>query len=73
MEEPILDYVKRRLQEHKGEWAIISRDTDVDYSVVVRIAQGINTNPTITNVQPLVDWFAAKDTMLEQLRSRASA
>ena len=71
MDEPILEYVRRRLQEHKGEWAMISRDTEVDYSIVARIAQGINQNPTIANLQPLVDWFAAKDAMLEQLRARA--
>ena len=73
MDEPILDYVVRRLQEHKGEWARISRDTKVEYSIVARIAQGINTNPTITNLQPLVDWFTENDAMLLRLRAKASA
>lgn len=72
MEEPILDYVSRGLNEHKGQWPAIARDTGVDYSTICKIAQGVRANPTIANLQPLMDWLRARDAMLEQVRRKTA-
>ena len=71
--EPILDRVRRRLEEHKRYWAQLSRDTEIDYSTVHRIATGRSENPELGNVQKILDWCDARDAMLKQLQTRASA
>lgn len=74
MTEPMLDYVVRRLNEHKGEWPRIEKDTGVDYDTIAKIAQGARTNPTIENLQPLYDWCVARDEMTARLsRKKVSA
>lgn len=73
MDEPILEYVKRRLDEFRGEWPTIARESGVNYWTVLNIASGKSPNPEVQNLQPLIDWFAAKDAMLKQLHERAGA
>ena len=68
MAESILDYLTRRLIEEKGNWPQISKDSGVEYNTIAKIAQGVRTNPTIANVQPLLNWFEARDEMLRKLR-----
>lgn len=73
MTESMIEYVQRRLQEHKGEWTRISKDTNVDYSVLARIGQGVNTNPMIENLQPLYDWLQAREKMMDAVRRKEAA
>ena len=61
LNEPIIEYVRRRLNEHKGEWPVIHRESGVEYDRIAKIAQGRAKNPTLAKIQPLVDWFAAWD------------
>ena len=61
LNEPIMEYIRRRLNEHKGEWPVIHRESGVEYDRIAKMAQGRATNPTLENVQPLLDWFAAWD------------
>jgi predicted transcriptional regulator len=56
--ESILVFVKRRLNENKGILTRVSRDCDVPYSTLMKIAQGVVTNPRIGTVQKLSDYFA---------------
>lgn len=72
MAEPILDFLSRRLNEHKGMWPKIEAQTGVDYDAIARIAQK-RTNPVLSNVQPLLDWFEAWDEMQAKLKHKASA
>lgn len=55
--EPILTFVRRRLDESRGEWVEISRISGVPYHTLTKIAQGTTPNPRIETVQRLVDYF----------------
>lgn len=72
MDEPILTYVRRRLEEFKGHWPLISDESGVSYATIANISSGKSSNPELENIQPLLDWFAAKDASNEKpLRKRA--
>jgi len=68
MDEPILKFLQRRLNESKGDWPKIAETTGVPYGTVVNIAQGKSTNPTLSSVQPLIDYYRELDAMVERLR-----
>lgn len=72
LSEPILDYVRRRLAEYKGEWPQIANDCQIDHSTVYRIAGGKSTNPELEKIQRLIDWFHARDTMLAKLHGESA-
>jgi hypothetical protein len=71
--EPILPYLQRRLNEHKGMWPKIAEETGLNYDMVAKIAQGLRPNPVLSNIQPLLDWFVARDEMLEKLKKSAAS
>jgi hypothetical protein len=73
LNEPIIEFLRRRLNEHKGMWPMISKETGVEYDTLAKIAQGVRTNPGLSNIQPLLDWFEARDEMLAKLGKTASA
>lgn len=73
LNEPIIDFLRRRLNEHKGMWRLIHEETGVAYDMICKIAQGVRDNPVLSNIQPLLDWFEARDEMLQKLRKTASA
>lgn len=60
-EENILAFVKRRLDEARGQWPDISRATGVPYFTIANIVQGKSADPRIGTLQPLVDWFRQRD------------
>lgn len=67
-EESILGYVKRRLEEFKGQWPQIAKDTTVPYGTISNIASGKSPNPEVGSLQPLIDWFQARDEMRAKLK-----
>lgn len=67
MPEPIIDFLVRRLNEHKGVWPKISEETGVEYDTIAKIAQRRRPNPRLSNVQPLLTWFQAKDEMMARI------
>jgi len=73
--EPILTFVRRRLDESRGEWVEISRVSGVPYHTLTKIAQGATPNPRIETVQRLVDHFkmAQRIEQLERPSPRAVA
>lgn len=73
MNEPILEYVKRRLEEFKGQWKRIHEDTQVPYATIANIVYGRSTNPELDTIQPLIDWFQARDEMVAKLRKSNAA
>lgn len=56
-QEPILIFVKRKLGESKGILTKVSRESDVPYSTLMKISQGVIDNPRIQTVQKLADYF----------------
>lgn len=56
-QEPVLDFVKRKLAENKGILTRVSRDCDVPYSTLMKISQGVNKNPRIQTLQKIADHF----------------
>ena len=56
-EEPILEFVKRKLSENKGILTRVARDCDVPYSTLMKISQGVVANPRIGTIQKLSDYF----------------
>ena len=72
MREPIIVYVRRRLNEFKGIWPRIRDATKVEYNTIAKIAQGVRTNPTLSTVQPILDWFEAKDKERPQKQPKRS-
>lgn len=55
--EPLLMFVKRKLDENKGLLTRVSRESDVPYSTLMKISQGVIDNPRIHTVQKLADYF----------------
>lgn len=68
--EPILTFVRRRLEETRGDWMEVSRVSGVPYHTLTKIAQGQVENPRIATVQRLVDYFNGQ---LPAAESRALA
>lgn len=69
VEEPILTFVKRRLEAARGSWPHIAESTGVPYFTITNIVQGKSVDPRVSSLQPLVDYFRARDA--EAARSAA--
>lgn len=54
----ILDFVKNKLIQNKGNLPAISRECKVPYSTLIKISQGVSTNPRVTTVQKIADYFS---------------
>lgn len=66
MTEPMLDYVRRRLDESVGLRGRISQDTGVPYFTLAKIAQGRTKNPRAHTVQALHDYFRKHEPKLKR-------
>lgn len=55
--EPILTFVLRKLEEHRGQWVQVANASGVPYHTLTKIAQGQSPSPRIETVQRLVDYF----------------
>lgn len=55
-----VDAVRANLQRHKREWPVIARDSGVPYHTVVKVASGRVTDPRVSTVQALHDYFARR-------------
>lgn len=74
LSEPILEFLVRRLNEHKGMWPKIEEETGVKHDRIAKLAQRRRTNPGLqTTVQPLLNWFEARDEMLAKLRKTVAS
>ncbi|MDQ7981367.1 hypothetical protein QYH69_29475 [Paraburkholderia sp. SARCC-3016] len=56
--EKMLDCVLRRLDAVRGKWPQISEQSGVPYQTLTKIACRIVTDPRISTVQTLYDYFA---------------
>lgn len=73
VEEPILTFVRRRLEESRGYWPQISTATGVPYFTITNIAQGKVEDPRVSTVQKLVDYFRTRDAEATELKARTAA
>ena len=55
--EPILDYVLRKLAENKGRHVEISKATGIPYGTIAKITQRTTPNPGVNHIQVLADYF----------------
>jgi len=58
-QEPMLATVLRRLDQAKGAWPDIARESGVPYQTLTKIACRIVSDPRVSTVQTLFDYFAA--------------
>lgn len=58
-QEPILTTVLRRLDQAKGAWPDIARESGVPYQTLTKIACRIVSDPRVSTVQTLFDYFAS--------------
>ena len=58
-QEPMLATVLRRLDQAKGAWPDIARESGVPYQTLTKIACRIVCDPRVSTVQTLFDYFAA--------------
>lgn len=70
VEEPILEFIKRRLEESRGFWPQISKVTGVPYFTITNFMQGRVKDPQMSTIQPLVDYFSARDKEAADLKAR---
>jgi len=73
VEESILIFVKRRLEESRGYWPQIAASTGVPYFTITNIAQGKTEDPRVSTLQKLVDYFRARDAEAAELKARTAA
>jgi len=53
-----LTMVCRRLRNEKGRLRVIARDSGVPYSTLTKIVSGVVSDPRVSTVQTLFDYFA---------------
>jgi transcriptional regulator with XRE-family HTH domain len=54
------DELRARLQQDKGQWVRIGRESGVNPSQLSRYANG-NTTPTVVNFERLAAYYAAQE------------
>lgn len=58
MDEPIIDYLKRKLKDvGPAAWEQIAADCGVSKSLPRKIVYGDRENPGVATIQPLVTYF----------------
>lgn len=62
MDEPIMDYVRRRLRKFgPSKWAEVAQATGCKESMLRKIAYGDRNNPGIATIQPLLTYLRECD------------
>jgi len=52
-----LDFVLRQLQERKGGWPQIEKDTGMPYSWLSKLARGLIDDPGVKKIEKLARYF----------------
>ena len=52
-----LDFVLRQLQERKGRWPQIEKDTGMPYSWLSKLARGLIDDPGVKKIEKLARYF----------------
>lgn len=58
------DYVVRKLQEAKGTWPLVSRETGMSRKTIVKIAMRTVKDPRVSNVERLARYFQQRDALV---------
>ncbi|KVQ60041.1 hypothetical protein WT23_23035 [Burkholderia territorii] len=67
-----LEFVVEQLHKNKGKWRRIARDAGVPYDTLTKIALSRVTDPRVSNVQALHDYFVRADTSPQIARREES-
>ncbi|NYH13446.1 putative transcriptional regulator [Paraburkholderia bryophila] len=59
-QEKMLDTVLRKLGETRGRWPEVSDGSGVPYQTLTKIACGVHSDPRVSTVQTLFDYFASR-------------
>lgn len=65
--EKMLDAVLRRLAESRGTWPAIADGSGIPYQTITKIACGVHSDPRISTVQKLFDYFESRSLGGEQV------
>lgn len=57
METSEYDFVMRQLQERKGSWPQIEKDTGMPYSWLSKLARGLIDDPGVKKIEKLARYF----------------
>ncbi len=55
-----MDRVRQGLDEARGSWPQVARETGIDYFTICRIARGETQNPRFATVERLQKWLAVR-------------
>lgn len=55
--ESIYQYVLDELEERRGEWKEIARDTGISYRTIQKIARQIVADPGVSRIETLAKYF----------------
>lgn len=56
--ESLLRLVRRRLAACRGQWGAVAQVSGVPYHTITKLAQGAVSDPRVSTVQRLLDYFA---------------
>lgn len=68
MKEKTIDKVRRLLNENKGSWPAVSKNSGVPYFTLTKIASGASPNPRVGTCDALLDYFG--ETLPKTVRAR---
>jgi predicted transcriptional regulator len=57
MDKSELDFVLEQLQERKGSWMHIAKDTGMPYSWLSKLARGVIDDPGVKKIEKLASYF----------------
>lgn len=60
-QQPMLAYVRERLEAWKGRWAEVAEGTEISKRTIEKIASGEHADPGVSRVQKLHDWFREQE------------
>ncbi|UXU87006.1 hypothetical protein [Burkholderia sp. S-53] len=63
-----MEFVIEQLHKNKGKWRRIARDAGVPYDTLTKIALSRVTDPRVSNVQALHDYFVGAEASLQSVR-----
>ena len=64
-----LEFVIEQLHKNKGKWRRIAQDAGVPYDTLTKIALSRVTDPRVSNVQALHDYFVRAEASCASVRT----
>jgi transcriptional regulator with XRE-family HTH domain len=71
-QENLTQYLRRRLSEMVGQHNRIAKEAGIPQTSVSRIYAGTTTNPTVKNIELLLNWFRQHDAKKPKRKSKSA-